>query len=79
MDTDLTQADAGKPVVDANGDSLGTITRVEDGCAFVDPNDDIPSLAAVVLRWGTDGDSYPLSNRHVESVTAEGVHLKSNL
>lgn len=79
MDGSVSAATEGDPVIDANGDRLGVVETVEDGRVLVDPAEDISQLAKVVLGWRNDGDAYSLADRHVASVTDEGVYLKSNL
>jgi hypothetical protein len=75
----ITRGDENKPVLDANGDRLGTVDRVEDGTAFVEPSGDVPPLVGTVLGWTGDDETFPLSNLRVDTVTDEEVHLRSNL
>ncbi|MFT4932890.1 MAG: hypothetical protein ACI91T_002791 [Natronomonas sp.] len=75
----VTIEEAGKRVVDANGDHLGTVERVEGGTPFVDPNEDISTMTAVVLGWADEEGSYPLGTHHIESISEEAIHLESNL
>jgi hypothetical protein len=75
----VTLEDEGKRVIDANGDRLGTVERVEDGTPLVDPDEDVSTMTAVVLGWKGDEEPYPLGSLHIESVSEEAIHLKSNL
>ena len=82
MDDHVTGTDVGKPIIDANGDRLGCVARVEDGTAIVELTDDAPSLAVLVLGWSDRGcgdDTYPLVDAHIDAITDEGIHLESNL
>jgi len=74
---EVTKRDEGKPVIDANGDYLGTVERVEDGTAFVDPHEDIPALAKRVLGWREGVCT--LTNIRIDAITDERIHLRGNL
>lgn len=79
MSSYATKPTEGIPVIDANDDRLGVVDHVENDQVFVDPNDDVSSLATVVLGWEDTDDTHPLFDRHVDEVTQDAVYLKSNL
>lgn len=69
----------GKPVVDATGDEIGTVTDVDEGAnaMFVDPEPGLTERIKAALGWGgADDDDLRLRGSHVESVTDDEVRLK---
>jgi hypothetical protein len=79
MSSHVSPSDEGKPVIDANGDRLGTVERVVDGTAFVEPNDDVSTFATLVLGWDDTDGSYPLEDLRIDTVSDDWIRLKSNL
>ena len=74
---ELTETDAAKTVVDAEGEKVGTVRDVEDGTAYVDPVDDLPGPLRTKLDWGaTTKDAYPLRNDAIAEVTDDRIRLR---
>jgi hypothetical protein len=71
--------DVSKSIIDANGDRLGTVSKVEDGVALVDPAADVPPSVEVALGWMGDSGPYPLPSASIASVTETSIHLRSSL
>lgn len=73
----LTDDDAGKSVVDANGDKVGIISEVRGGTAYVDPDPGITDRVRSMLDWGeADQDTYPLREESIDTVTGDEVRLR---
>ena len=49
MPTDVTDAQADATVVTAGGEAVGTVARVEEGVAYVEPNPDAPDTLTATL------------------------------
>ncbi len=79
MDTSLSAADAGKSVIDSNGDRLGTIERVTDAGAIVSPVEDVPATVSLALGWAFDTPPHTLHAPAIDVVAPEAVYLRSNL
>lgn len=79
MPTTVTAADEGKPVIDSNGDRLGTVAVVEEDVAFVEPDGRIRPAVVAALGWSGEQQDYPLRNTAIATVTESGIHLRSNL
>lgn len=80
MSEDVTDAETGKPVIDSNGERIGTVERVTDGTPLVDP---APGLRPIVIRalgWkDVQADVYPIRSPTIDTVTPAAIHLRSNL
>jgi hypothetical protein len=80
MPPEITDAQVDGIVVTSEGKSVGTVTRVEDGTAYVDPAADAPDTLTATLGWDTaeretpEGD-YPLPRTAIDSVGEEGIRL----
>lgn len=76
----FTDDDEGKEVVDASGNTLGLVTKIDGDTAYVDPD---PSLADTVkadMGWGdANTDDYTVDNTAVETKGSEKLHLRGNL
>ena len=72
-----TQVDAA--VVDANGQQIATVVRVEDGVPYVQPAETVDPTARRALGWDRDDPPHRLMLAHVESVTSDEIRLESNL
>jgi len=78
--TQLTETDEGKKVVNADGDEIGVISEFRAGQAYVDPDPGITDKVMSSLGW-TDADEehYALNEDQVEHVTDDEVRLSSGL
>lgn len=76
--TILTDDEIGKRVVDPNGETVGRITEVEDGVAYVDPDSSLTETIMSKLGWGDDQDTevYRLERTDVETVNEDRVGLR---
>ncbi|QCS40938.1 PRC-barrel domain containing protein [Natrinema versiforme] len=77
MGDEITTEDGGKRVIDSNGTEIGVVLDVEDGTAYVDPNDEIGGELKTRLGWGPDtGSRYPLRNDAIGEITDEEIRLR---
>jgi len=73
-------ADRGKPVIDANGERIATVQRIDDGTVLVDPVPEIGPATTRALGWTDDHDDLvPLRPQSIDTVTDGTVRLESNL
>lgn len=74
----FSEADEGKRVVTAAGETIGRVVEVRHGTAYVDPD---PSMADTImskLGWAeADTDDYPLQKSTVAEITDDEVRLTS--
>lgn len=76
----VTDDDEGKRVVNASGDEMGRISKVESGRAFVDPDPGITDTIRSKLGWAKEGqDDYQLHADRIDTITDDEVRLKDNL
>lgn len=80
----ITPDDRGKPVIDANGERIATVVRIDDGSLLVDPDSEIDPTTTRALGWtdSTDpeaDDVVPLRRQAIETVTEDAIRLESNL
>lgn len=76
----LTDDSIGKPVINAKGERMGMVTKVEEeaNALFIDPEPGIAERIRSVLGWGNaDEDDYRLEADMISRVTDDGVELKS--
>lgn len=75
--TQLTEDDEGKQVVNSHGDSVGRIVEVRGGTPYVDPDAGIGETLKSKLGWtdASEEDAYPLSQENVDTVTGDEVRL----
>jgi hypothetical protein len=77
-DTTLTEEDEGKHVVNATGDSIGRVVKVQHGKAHVDPDPGLTDTIMAKLGWGDqDEETYELDSSIIESVTGDEVRIKT--
>lgn len=76
MSSNLTHEDVGKPVVDADGTTIGTVSSVEEGTAYVEPDPDTVDKVRSKLNWGDEErDTYPINSRQVSEISDDEVRL----
>ena len=74
--TNITDDDAGKPVVNSKGDKIGMIKEVRNGTAYVDPDTGIADSIRSKLGWGVkDAGDYLLESRRIDRITDDHVQL----
>jgi hypothetical protein len=69
--------DEGKTVVDASGDEVGTVTGVERGTVYVDPDPSTVDRFQSVLGWSDvdEEQSRPIPADRIARITDERVEL----
>lgn len=77
----MTDDDIGKDVVNAEGDTVGIVSAVRHGTAYVDPDPGIKTKLTAALGWDDidDEDGYPLQERAIATVTDDQIRLRSDL
>ena len=76
----VTESDEGKRVVDSHGETIGMVSEIKNGTAYVDPDPSITDKIRSKLGWGdADKDDYPLKADRIDTVTDDEIRLKSNL
>lgn len=79
MTASVTAEEEGKPVIDANGERIGTVRRVDDGTALVEPGAEINPTVTRALGWFDEPDVVPLREQSINTITDSVIHLRSNL
>jgi len=75
MDETLTEADEGKRVVGPEGELLGTVDKVDQGVAHVDPDGDAPEAIRERLDRGNQ-DDYTFQETAVAESTDDEIVLR---
>jgi hypothetical protein len=68
--------DRGKDVVDEEGNTVGTVSLVDDGQAEMNATPNLTGALRDFLGWGTDDDSGQLKRDHVDEIGEDKVRLK---
>jgi len=77
-DTNITDSDEGKKVVDSGGEEIGRVVEVSGGQAHVEPDPDVSDAVMSKLGWGSRGeDSFPLDESDIDSVTDDEIRIGS--
>ncbi|UPW00114.1 PRC-barrel domain containing protein [Halorussus gelatinilyticus] len=76
MSEPITEADQGKQVVAADGESIGTVMKVDAGVVHVNLDSDLSESVKRRFDWG-DAEDYTLQETEVESVTDDEVVVRS--
>lgn len=80
MPVTFTGDDEGKKVVDASGQTLGLVTKVEQGTAYVDPDPGVAETVKAELGWGdADRDEYTVHQDAVASRRDDELRLRGEL
>ena len=73
----ITDEDEGKHVVNSNGDTIGIVSSVRSGSAYVDPDPGITDKIMGKLGWNdVDKDDYPLKSSQIDTITDDEIRLK---
>lgn len=73
----FTEDDEGKSVLNSDGETVGMISDVSHGTAYVDPDPGLGEKLMGKLGWtDRDSDDYPLQESAVDRVDDDGVHLR---
>ncbi len=74
--TRVTEDDEGKPVVDAEGDTVGIVEEVSGSKAYIDPEPGLVDRIKIALGWGdADKEDFTIDEEHIERVTDDEVEL----
>jgi hypothetical protein len=72
----LTEDDEGKEVINADGNQIGRVMKVEHGRAHVDPDPGLTDTIRSKLGWGEDGEEdYVLNTSSIDTVSEKEIHL----
>lgn len=76
--TNLTEDDEGKPVVNSMGDEVGIVSAVQSGTAHVNPDPGITDKISSKLGWAgaSEDETYELQTSHIDTVTDDEIRLK---
>ena len=73
----LSETDEGKTVVDADGTTVGMVTRVTDEAIYVRPDPSLMDRIRATLEWGDDDeDDYRIETAEVARVTGSEIELR---
>lgn len=73
----FTEADEGKIVVNASGDTIGMVSGISRGKAHVDPHPELTGKIKARLGWDTiDTGDYVLDGSKVDIVTDDEIRLQ---
>lgn len=81
MSAAITDAQTGGTVQTSEGETVGTITRVEDGTAYVEPASEAPDTLLATLGWDEEERAspegeYPLPRTAIDSVGEAEITLQ---
>ena len=76
MVRDFTDDDRGKRVVTDDDQRVGTVSRVDDGRAYVEHDEGLTEKVKSWLDWGDDGDEHELRNDHIDRIDDDSVRLR---
>lgn len=80
MSTTLTDDAVGKDVVNAHGNKIGIVSRVDHGTAYVDSDPGLTDEFKAKLGWeDEDGTDYPLQEASIATVTDDEIRLRGDL
>ena len=80
MTVTFTSDDEGKKVVDASGRTLGLVTKIEEGTAYVDPDPSVADTVKADLGWGdADADEYTVHQDAVATREEGTLRLRGEL
>lgn len=75
-DTTLDEADQGKVVKNADGETVGRVIEVKNNTAHVEPDPDLTDTIRSKLGWGgSDEDSYALDSSSIDTITGDEIRL----
>lgn len=80
MSATITETAVGKEVVDASGESVGIVSDVEDGTAYVNLDPRLTDRLFAKLRWGhASDDDYPIDASAVAAIDRKRITLREPL
>lgn len=73
----ITESHEGNTVVDADGETVGIVTTVRHGTAYVDPDPGITERVSAKLGWAdVDEEDYPLQEAKIAAVSDDEIRLR---
>lgn len=78
MASSITEDAEGKAVVHG-GDTVGIVTEVEHGTAFVEPDPGLTEALRSRLGWSDDEDAFPLQEAAIGEVNDDEIRLRTDL
>lgn len=76
----VTEDDEGKRVVNSTGDTVGMVSEVRSGTAYVDPDPGIGEKVLSKLGWeDADAEDYPLDSSSIDVITDDEIRLARDL
>ncbi|MFW5911814.1 MAG: PRC-barrel domain containing protein [Halolamina sp.] len=73
----VSESDEGKRVVDENGTEIGVVSGVKGGLIYVDPDPGIADKLLAKLGWeNIESDDYTINQTDVEQIDDEEIRLK---
>lgn len=76
MATTITEDAEGKTVVH-DGETVGVVTEVDHGTAYVEPDPGVTEKLRGMLGWSDDDEAYPLQESAIDRVTDDEIRLRS--
>lgn len=77
MAATITEDAEGKTVVH-DGETVGIVTEVDHGTAYVEPDPGLTEKLRGMLGWSDDDDAFPLQESAIERVTDDEIRLRTN-
>ena len=75
MASTITSSEEGKAVVHGD-ETVGRVTKVEHGTAYIDPDPGLTETIMSKLGWGDrDEDTYPLQEASIAEITDDEIRL----
>lgn len=76
----ITEKEEGKRVVNADGETIGVVSGVRNGTAYVDPDPGIGDRIMSMLGWeNIDEDDHPLDRDSIDVITDDEIRLMREL
>ena len=73
----ITEEDVGKSVVNQTGEKIGTVSGVQGGTAYVDPDPGLGDSIKAKLGWDDpSSDDFQLEEQNIESVMDDEIRLR---
>lgn len=80
MSPTLTETAVGKDVVDASGETVGIVSEVDDGTAYINVDPHLSDRLLAKFNWGhASEDDYPVDASDVAAVDRNRITLLDDL
>jgi len=75
--TALSDDDIGKEVVNMDDETIGMVTGIEGGRAYVDPDPSITDKIKSTLGWDSiDANDYAIEQEQIEQITNKTIRVR---